>query len=71
MSCASRPGFSLNVATAGAIVMYDRVITLGRFARRPVASSAEPEQLPAHVSGGPVQRKRQADGTRTTQRRSK
>ena len=64
-------GFSLNVATAGAIVMYDRVITLGRFARRPVATSAEPEQLPAHVSGGPVQRKRQADGTRTTERRSR
>jgi tRNA G18 (ribose-2'-O)-methylase SpoU len=30
--------FSLNVAMAGAIVMYDRVRTLGRFAPRPVAT---------------------------------
>ena len=64
-------GFSLNVATAGAIVMYDRVITLGRFARRPLAPSAAPEPLPPHVSGGPVQRKRRADGTRETGRRAK
>lgn len=30
--------FCLNVATAGAIVMYDRLITMGRFAERPVAA---------------------------------
>ncbi|MEX1147771.1 MAG: TrmH family RNA methyltransferase, partial [Sphingomonadales bacterium] len=28
--------FSLNVATAGAVVMYDRIRTLGRFSPRPV-----------------------------------
>ena len=60
--------FSLNVATAGAIVMYDRLITLGRFARRPVASTADPEPLPVHVSGAPIVRKRNADGSRTKQR---
>jgi tRNA G18 (ribose-2'-O)-methylase SpoU len=64
-------GFSLNVATAGAIVVYDRVITLGRFAHRPIATSTEPEPLPAHVSGGPVQRKRNADGARTKQRHTR
>jgi tRNA G18 (ribose-2'-O)-methylase SpoU len=35
--------FSLNVATAGAIIMYDRLRCLGRFAPRPVAESAEAE----------------------------
>lgn len=37
--------FCLNVATAGAIVMYDRVLNLGRFAERPL-----------HVGGQPVAR---------------
>jgi len=32
--------FSVNVAMAGAIVMYDRVRCLGRFAPRPIASLA-------------------------------
>jgi tRNA G18 (ribose-2'-O)-methylase SpoU len=31
--------FSLNVAMAGAIVMYDRVRTIGRFAPRPLTAS--------------------------------
>ena len=35
--------FSLNVATAGAIVMYDRLRSLGRFGSRPVAAGAEAE----------------------------
>jgi tRNA G18 (ribose-2'-O)-methylase SpoU len=35
--------FSINVAMAGAIVMYDRVRTLSRFAERPVAEGG-----PAH-----------------------
>ena len=32
----------------------DRLITLGRFARRPVSSLAEPEPLPAHVQGAQI-----------------
>lgn len=43
--------FCINVATAGAIIMYDRLISLGRFARRPVAPGGAPEVLPVHVSG--------------------
>ncbi|MDP6708398.1 MAG: RNA methyltransferase [Alphaproteobacteria bacterium] len=46
--------FSINVATAGAILMYDRLISLGRFARRPVSSLAEPEPLPVHVQGAQI-----------------
>jgi tRNA G18 (ribose-2'-O)-methylase SpoU len=50
--------FSLNVATAGAIVMYDRLRCLGRFAKRPVASGSPPEPPTEHVKGGPRRRRR-------------
>lgn len=36
--------FCVNVAMAGAIVMYDRVLSLAQFAARPVASGATVEQ---------------------------
>lgn len=51
--------FSLNVATAGAIVMYDRLRSLGRFAPRPVAEGAPPAPEAPHVQGGPRRRRRQ------------
>ncbi|HEV3241991.1 MAG TPA: RNA methyltransferase [Methyloceanibacter sp.] len=50
--------FSLNLATAGAIVMYDRLRCLGRFATRPVAESGAPEPRAEHVQGGPRRRRR-------------
>jgi tRNA G18 (ribose-2'-O)-methylase SpoU len=43
--------FCVNVGTAGAIVMYDRMISQGRFARRPANPRAEPQALPEHVQG--------------------
>jgi tRNA G18 (ribose-2'-O)-methylase SpoU len=46
--------FCVNVGTAGAIVMYDRLISQGRFARRAVNPRAKPEALPAHVQGAQV-----------------
>jgi len=51
--------FSLNVATAGAIVMYDRLRSQGRFAARPVSEGAAPAPEPPHVSGAPRKRRRQ------------
>jgi tRNA G18 (ribose-2'-O)-methylase SpoU len=51
--------FSLNLATAGAIVMYDRLRSLGRFSSRPVAERAEAPQLAPHVQGAPKKRRRQ------------
>jgi tRNA G18 (ribose-2'-O)-methylase SpoU len=45
--------FSLNVATAGAIIMYDRLRSLGRFGSRPIAAGAEAEPPRPHVQGGP------------------
>ncbi len=52
--------FSLNVATAGAIVMYDRIRALGRFAPRPVSEGAQPTAPAPHVQGLPKRRRPQA-----------
>jgi hypothetical protein len=49
--------FSLNLATAGAIVMYDRLRSHGRFGSRPVAEHAVPEPAVAHVQGAPKKRR--------------
>ena len=51
--------FSLNLAPAGAIVMYDRLRSLGRFAARPVAEGADAEPQAPHVQGAPRRRRRQ------------
>jgi len=51
--------FCLNVATAGAVIMYDRMQSLGRFAERPVRAGGpvsthnapKSTHLPTHVHG--------------------
>jgi tRNA G18 (ribose-2'-O)-methylase SpoU len=45
--------FCVNVAMAGAIVMYDRVRTLGRFADRPVREGGPPppSSMPPRTRG--------------------
>ena len=48
--------FCINVAMAGAVVMYDRVRTLGRFAPRPVQEGGPTELVAEHVWGKPMQR---------------
>jgi tRNA G18 (ribose-2'-O)-methylase SpoU len=58
--------FCVNVGTAGAIVMYDRMLSFGRFARRPVNPRAVPEALVPHVQGAQVIRtKKNADGKKS------
>ena len=49
--------FCVNVGIAGAIMMYDRMLTAGRFAERPVTPSGTPVPFPEHVQGVPVIRK--------------
>lgn len=53
--------FSLNVATAGAIVMYDRLRSLGRFGSRPVAEHADSLPPMPHVQGAPRRRRKPVD----------
>jgi tRNA G18 (ribose-2'-O)-methylase SpoU len=49
-------GFCINVATAGAIVMYDRIRSRGRFAARPVRAGGPEAPAPGHVFGAPRRR---------------
>ncbi len=46
--------FCVNLGVAGAIVMYDRMLTLGRFAERPVAAGGPAAAPPPHVHGEPL-----------------
>ena len=48
--------FCINVAIAGALVMYDRLISLEGFPLRPMTPGAEPTPLPEHVRGAMRQR---------------
>lgn len=43
--------FCINLAVAGAIVMYDRTLSLGRFAPRPVRSGGPTETIAEHIQG--------------------
>ena len=49
--------FCVNVGIAGAVLMYDRLITRGRFAARPASPGGPVEELPSHVHGGRVVRR--------------
>jgi len=46
--------FCINVGVAGAIVMYDRLLSRGRFARRPLNPRARAEENAPHVRGGQI-----------------
>jgi len=48
--------FSINLALAGALVMYDRLITLGRFAPRPVAAGGPTEGPPPRQRADAVEK---------------
>ena len=49
--------FSLNLASAGAIVMYDRLISVQRFGARPLVPGGPIEPIPPHTFGEPVTRR--------------
>lgn len=46
--------FCVNVGIAGAIVMYDRVKSLGKFPARPARPGGPVEPLPEHHHGGQI-----------------
>jgi len=69
--------FCINVAVAGAVVMYDRLISRGRFASRPLGALADAEPPADHVHGGPIVRsgtgakgRRPANSRRGNQRKA-
>ncbi len=43
--------FCVNVSVAAALVLYDRVVSMGRFAPRAVRSGKPSETLAAHIRG--------------------
>jgi tRNA G18 (ribose-2'-O)-methylase SpoU len=45
--------FALNLAVAGALVLYDRLLQHGRFAERPVGSMGSPQPSAAAMRGAP------------------
>ena len=49
--------FALNLAVAGALVLYDRMLQHGRFGDRPVASGGGPPAPRAESHGSPVFRR--------------
>jgi tRNA G18 (ribose-2'-O)-methylase SpoU len=50
--------FSINLGVAGAIVLYDRMLALGRFGERPLNPRASALPRPNHVYGAPTRRRR-------------
>jgi tRNA G18 (ribose-2'-O)-methylase SpoU len=50
--------FCVNVAIAGALVMYDRMISLRRFAERPVRAGGAERRTTAHIHGEPLWKKK-------------
>lgn len=48
--------FCINVSVAAAIVLYDRALSMGRFAERPVRAGGPIDALPLHRHGAPVLR---------------
>lgn len=53
--------FAVNLAIAGAIVMYDRLISTGRFAARPIVPGGPAEPLPPHVFGEPMWKRKERE----------
>jgi tRNA G18 (ribose-2'-O)-methylase SpoU len=51
--------FSVNLGVAGALVMYDRLVSLGRHAPRPVAEGAPTEAAELPMFGEPMYKRRQ------------
>ncbi len=57
--------FSVNLGVAGALVMYDRLLSLGRHAARPVAEGGPTEPLALPVFGEPIYKRKQRQRART------
>ena len=52
--------FCVNLSVAGALVMYDRMVSSGRFAERPVTPGGPLPPLAPHRHGAPIWVKKRA-----------
>jgi len=50
--------FSVNLGVAGALIMYDRLLSLGRHAPRPVGEGGPTEAVPLPVFGEPIYKRK-------------
>ena len=60
--------FSVNLGVAGALIMYDRLLSLGRHAPRPVAEGAPTEAVPLPVFGDPIYKRKARQRQRASQK---
>jgi len=51
--------FSVNLAVAGALVMYDRLLSSNKFAHRPLIPGGPPEPIKSHEFGEPIWTKKE------------
>jgi tRNA G18 (ribose-2'-O)-methylase SpoU len=51
--------FSVNLGVAGALIMYDRLLSLGRHAARPVGEGGSTEPIELPVFGEPIYKRKQ------------
>jgi tRNA G18 (ribose-2'-O)-methylase SpoU len=57
--------FSVNLGVAGALIMYDRLLSLGRHAARPVAEGAPTQPIELPVFGQPMYMRRRRTRQKT------
>ena len=62
MWCGFPTQFALNLAVAGALVLYDRLLQHGRFAERPVGSHGAAAPLAVPARHGPPRFRRNIPG---------
>jgi tRNA G18 (ribose-2'-O)-methylase SpoU len=63
--------FAVNLAVAGAIVMYDRLVSSHKFGARPLMPGGPVEPPPPHVFGPPTSRRRTDAGAREKTEKTK
>jgi tRNA G18 (ribose-2'-O)-methylase SpoU len=61
--------FSVNLGIAGALIMYDRQLSLGRHAPRPVAEGGATEAVVIPPFGEPIYKRKQRNRERAAQAR--
>ena len=59
--------FSVNLGVAGALIMYDRQLSLGRHAARPVAEGGPTEAVVVPPFGEPIYKRKQRVRARAAQ----